>query len=117
MRRDFIRQVTQTKSAFLREISQPVAENEIDARIKKIVDSEDPDLIWDLRIGKKGREFFSSTVKQYIEVQTAVDDRRHDTVDRDDDVVTHLAVAMSAQDLNDAVKERCPENTPLPSLQ
>lgn len=52
--------------------------------------------------------------RQYIEVQvqTAVDDRRHDTVDRDNDVVTHLAVAMSARDVYDAVKERCPEKTP-----
>ena len=42
-------------------------------------------------------------------MQTAVDDRRHDTVDSGNDVVTHLAVAMSARDLHDAVKERCPK--------
>lgn len=69
MRRDFIQtfgHVTQTKSAFLREMykqltgdqcaSINLAESEIDARIKQMVDCEDPDLIWDLRVGNTGHE-------------------------------------------------------------
>ena len=41
----------------------------------------------------------------HSQVQTAVDDRWHDTVDSGNNVVTHLAVTMSAPDLHDAVKE------------
>ena len=67
-------------------------------RISQVLD-EDPDLIWDLHVTNRGRpETFSTFLdvcRQYIDSQidTAVDDRRHDAVT--DDVVTHLATAMS----------------------
>ena len=47
----------------------------------------------------------------------AVDDRRHDEVDKDYDVITHLAVAMNVGDLYNEVKKRCPEETPTPSTE
>ena len=135
MRKDFVHTfgyVTHTKSAFLREMykqltgdcsaSANLIESEVDARIKQIVDCEDPDLIYDLRANNKSEEkyqIFLEECQQYIDsqVQTAVDDRRHDMVDSDNTVITHLATAMSASDLHSAVRERCPENTPIPSLQ
>lgn len=46
-----------------------------------------------------------------------MDDRRHDTVGTDGEVVTHLAVAMNAEDLHEEVKKHCSEGTPIPSLQ
>ena len=50
-------------------------------------------------------------------MQTPIDDHCHDTVDGDNSVITHLVTAMSVADLHSAIKERCPENTPIPSLQ
>ena len=46
-----------------------------------------------------------------------MDDCRHDTVGMDGEVATHLAVAMNPQDLYEAVKKWCSEDTPIPSLQ
>lgn len=40
--------------------SANLAESEIDAQIKQIVDCEDPDLILDLKIGNKGHEKYST---------------------------------------------------------
>ena len=135
MRREFIQifgRVTNTKSAFLREMyrqltgdqsaSTNLVESEVDARIKEIIEYEDPDLVWDLRVNNKGIEkydIFLEHCQKYIDscVQTAVDDRRHDELDSDNTVITHLATAMSANDLYRTVKEQCPENTPIPSLQ
>ena len=83
MRRDYIQtfcRVTQTKSAFLREMckqltgdqsaSTNLAESEIDALIKQILDCEDPDLIWDLRVGNASHEkyqIFLQHCQQYID--------------------------------------------------
>ena len=44
------------------------------------------------------------------EIGVAVDKRRHGTV-------THLGRAISVRDLVDQVKARCPENTPIPSVE
>lgn len=46
-------------------------------------------------------EAFLEECKKYIDgcIQTAVDDRRHDEVDQDYDVITQLAVAMNVGDL------------------
>lgn len=135
MRKDFIQTfgyVTHTKSAFLREMykqltgdcsaSANFVESEIDDQIKLMIDCEDPDLIRDLRANNKSEEkyqVFLEKCQQYIDsqVQTAVDDRRHDTVDSDNSVITHLATPMSVSDLHSSVRESCPENTPIPSLQ
>jgi len=45
------------------------------------------------------------------QVDTAVDDRRHDPV------VGGRVTAMSVQDLHEQVAKLCPEGTPIPSLQ
>ena len=82
MRREFIQifgRVTNTKSAFLREMyrqltgdqsaSTNLVESEVDARIKEIIEYEDPDLVWDLRVNNKGIEkydIFLSTVKSTL---------------------------------------------------
>ena len=56
--------------------SANLAESEIDARIKQIVDCEDPDLVWDLRIGNKGHEkyqVFHEHCQQHIEAHAGSD--------------------------------------------
>ena len=42
-------------------------------------------------------------------------DRRHDTVVDGD--VTHLATALNAHNLHNEVAKRCPDGTPIPSVQ
>ena len=44
------------------------------------------------------------------DVGVAVDDRRHGEI-------THLAKAISVRDFVDQVKARCPEGTPIPSVE
>ena len=136
MRREFVQcfgRFTHDTPAVLREMyrrltgdsssSANATEAEVDERVSQLLDSEDPNLIWDLHVNNQGRlekyEAFLEECKKYIDshVETAVDDRRHDTVGMDGEVVTHLAVAMNAQDLYEAVKKRCSEDTPIPSLQ
>ena len=70
-----------------------------------MLDMEDPDLKWDLRVNNQGRlEEFSvylEECKKYIGgiAETAVDDRRHDDAQTDNDgsheVITHLDMALS----------------------
>ena len=136
MQREFVHvfgKLTHSKPAFLREAyhrltgdcsaSSNLTEDEVDERIAQLIDSEDPDLVWDLRSNNEGRPetygVFLDCCKKYIDSQidTAVDDRRHDTVMKGNDVVTHLAVAMSASDFHEQVVKICPENTPIPSVQ
>lgn len=65
-------------------------------------------MILDLREHNEGQptkySVFFDHAKTYIEnvVETAVDDRRHDTIQ-------HLATAMSVSDLLNQVKGTCPE--------
>lgn len=136
MKREFVQlfgKLTHSKPAILREVyhhltgdcsaSSNLTEDEIDRRIAQLVDSEDPDLVLDLRSNNQGRpetyQVFLHYCKQYIDIQveTAVDDRRHDTIMKGNDVITHLAVAMSASDFHEEVSKICPENTPIPSVQ
>ena len=52
--------------------SANLAESEVDARIKRILDCENPDLVRDLRTGNKGHEkyqVFLQHCQQYIEAQ------------------------------------------------
>ena len=44
------------------------------------------------------------------EIGVAVDEWQHG-------IVTHLGKAISVRDLGDPVKYRCPENTPIPSVE
>ena len=135
MRREFINsfgRYTNSKPAFLREAyrrltgdaaaASTTEEEEVDKRVAKLLEMEDPDLIWDLRIQSDGRPekytVFLEECKRYLQasVETAVDERRHDAVDNGE-VVTHFARALSVRDMFDQVCERCPEGTPIPSIQ
>ena len=135
MRREFIHSfgtVTHSNPAFLREAyrrltgdssaSSNATETEVDARIAHLLDTEDPDLVWDLRVNNSGRPETYTTYlefcQKYIDsqIETAVDDRRHDPV-VGGNAVTHLATAMSVKDLHEQVAKLCPEGTPIPSIQ
>lgn len=135
LRKEFVSsfgRVTSCKAAFFREAyhrltgdasaADSTKQAEVDQRILKILDEEDPDLIWDLRAENSGRpEQFSVFLEQcqkYINssVETAVDERRHDPV-QGEDVITHLATALSVRDLHDQVTKQCPPDTPIPSIQ
>ncbi len=136
MRRAFIYsfgKVTHAKPAFLREAyrcltddasaASSLEEAEVNSRVAQVLDAEDPDLAWDLRVRNTGRPkpytAFLEECQLYIAsaVETAVDERRHDTVDKNGQVITHLACVLSARDLHDEVSKRCPPDTPIPSLQ
>lgn len=103
--------------------STNLTEAEVDERVSYILDYEDPDLIWDLRVNSQGKpekyDVFLEECMTFInsQVDTAVDDWRHDKVDKDGNPITHLAVAMNARHQYDQVKKQCPEGTTLPSLQ
>ena len=62
--------------------------------------------------------YFLEKCQQYINstVEIAVDERRHDTV-KGDEIVSHLAQALSARDLHEQVTSLCPPGTPIPSIQ
>ena len=140
MRSEFIQSfghVTGVKSAVLhksykrltRDKSSASYESEemVNIRAREVLDMEDPDLIWDLRVNNRGRpeeySVFLEECKKYIEgvAQTAVDDRRHDDVQTEGDgsqeVITHLATALSVPELHKSVVARKPEGTPVPSQQ
>lgn len=136
MRREFIHsfgKATHAKPAFLREAyrrltddasaASSLEEAEVNRRVAQLLDTEDPDLAWDLRLHNTGRPEVYSTFldecQRYIAsaVETAVDERCHDTVDNSGEVITHLARALSARDLHDEVSKRCPPDTLTPSLQ
>ena len=76
--------------------SIPLSEKEVDERISQLLDDEDPDLVLDLCVTNKGMpetyRTFLDVCRRYIDIQidTAVDDRRHGTV-TSGDVVTSLA--------------------------
>ena len=61
---------------------------------------------------------FLDVCRQYSDSQidTAVDDRRHDAV-TDGDVVTHLATAMSVRNLHEQVSKLCPAGSEIPFVQ
>lgn len=83
--------------------------------MQQLIEMEDASIIADLRAHNEGRkgiyDFFWSECQKFLEesVGTAVDDRRHC-------LVTHLAQAISARDLLEQVRARCPEGTPVPSV-
>ena len=140
MRSEFVNsfgRVTGVKAAILREVYKRLtgdksaasyeSEEMVDKRVREMLDMEDPDLIWDLRVNNEGRpeEFatFLEECKNYIDgvAQTVVDDRRHDDVQTESDgsqeVITHLATALSVPELHKSVSARVPEGTAIPSQQ
>ena len=88
-------------------------EAEIDERVRLIFEMEDPTVVLDLRALNTGAKtqydsFWEECQKFLDEGMTSVDDRRHCQV-------THLAKAISVQDLREQVKARCPEGIKIPS--
>ena len=135
MRREFIQsfgRATGCQAAFLRQAyrrltgdssaADTTKQAEVDKRVSQILDEEDPELMWDLRRNNPGRpeEYgtFLEQCQKYINatIETAVDDRRHDAVD-EEEVVTHLAMALSVRDLHDQVSKQCLAGTPIPRVQ
>ena len=100
-----------------------LSEAEVDERIHRILDEEDPDLIWDLRLSNSSHpeQFKEFLVKcqEFVttKVETAVDDRRHDPIADDGEAVTHLAMAISARDIHEQVAAECDESIAIPSVQ
>ena len=108
--RSFYRELNGDDSAAMN-----VHEEEIDERVKLILELEDPEVVLDLRALNTGRksqyDVFWCECKKFLEetVGTPVDDRRHGEV-------THLARAISTRDLQEQVKARCPDGTKIPSV-
>ena len=132
MRREFISSfgaMTGTKSAILREAYRRLTgdaaapnclvEKQVDERVRELLEFEDPEIIWDLRLNNKGRpelyEEFLQACRKFVDakIETAVDDRRHDNVSEDDNgstlSISHLAMAISVVDLHRQVSETMPE--------
>lgn len=84
--------------------------------MRLIIDTQDPTIVDDLRHHNPGRppkyQTFWEECRKFLnnEVETAVDERRHGQL-------THLAKAISVNDLLQQVSQRCPPNTPFPSKQ
>ena len=105
--------------ALYREISNDssapntLSEAEIDERMERVLEMENPDLVVDLRqlsTGKKSKyDAFWDECQKFLQegIGAAVDDRRHQ-------VVTHMAAAVSASDLLEQVKKPCPDETHIP---
>ncbi|CAC5421869.1 unnamed protein product [Mytilus coruscus] len=92
------------------------ASKDVQARLKLLLDTQDPDIVYDLRNINEGRPesftVFWEELDKYLNEQTAkaVDDRRHGTV-------CHSGIAMSVPDLRKIIKSRLPENVPVPSIK
>ena len=77
---------------------------------------EDSDIVTDLRHKNSGSktkfDIFWEQCRKFFgqQVSTAVDDIRHSNV-------THLATAISVQDLKDQVAAQCTESTPVRSVE
>ena len=77
---------------------------------------EDPDVVSDLRchngIERSKFDVFWDHCERFLneDIAVAVDDRRHGQI-------THLARAISLCDFRDQVKDRCPANTAIPSVE
>ena len=98
--REFYRAATGDQSASL-----TLNESEIDKRLRKALEMEDPDIIVDLRELNKGHSSKFSTfwekMKEYLNESSAVHERRHGQV-------TYLAKAISVRDLINQVSKLCP---------
>ncbi len=97
--------------------SQPSCETtaEVDRRVKLFLETEDPEIVIDLRSHNPGRpstyEVYWVHVNTYIKnvTEIAVHERRHESV-------MYLATAMSARHLMEEVDKVCPPDVPRPSL-
>ena len=93
-----------------------MGQEEVDKRIKQIIDMEGPFVLLDLRALNSGRavkfnSFWEACAKFLNEdVGAAVDERWHGEI-------THLARAISVRDLVEQVKARSPSGIQIPSVE
>ena len=85
---------------------------EIDQRVQLAIETEDPDLVVDLRklnLGRPGDTFkaFFDELQRQVEAMTAADERRHG--------VCHMSTYLSIRDLREQVAKKLPEGTAIPS--
>lgn len=126
MRRQFINRfglVLNAKASVMTELYQFLTNDssstsisdDVQQRIKFLLDTQDPEVVYDLRNVNPGRpqkfEPFWLAVEAFINEKAlaAVDSRRHGTV-------CHFALAYSVRDLRDQVAERNP-NIEVPSIE
>ena len=109
--RYFYKELTGDQSA-----TSTTEQEEVDKRIKQIIDMEDPTVLPNLRALNSGRaakfNSFWEQCSRFLneDVGAAVDDRRHGEI-------THLARAISVRDLVEQVKARCPRGIEIPSVE
>ena len=126
MRQDFInmygRLTPSTPPYVLRDIYKALTKDqcascttnqkEIDMHIKEALESEDADIIVDLREfnGRSTDRYkvFWEICETYLNECTAVHEHRHDSV-------VFMAKAISVRDLIIQVQQHCPDGTPIPS--
>lgn len=84
----------------------------LDIRMELAINSEDPDLLVDLREMNEGRpgmyNVFWDAFSSYLEEHMAAQERRHGDVG-------YMPLAISVPDLITQVKEKLPDGTPIPS--
>lgn len=109
--RYFYKELTGNQSA-----TSTTEQEEVDKRIKQIIDMEDPTVLPNLRALNSGRAAkFNSFWEQCArflneDVGAAVDDRQHEEI-------THLARAILVRNLVEQVKARCPRGIEIPSVE
>ena len=92
--------------------SREISRAEIDQRVQLAIETDDPDLIIDLRHLNEGRPgdtfaVFFRELELVVEEVTAADDRRHG--------IAHMSEFLSIKDLISQVQKRVPAETPIPS--
>lgn len=97
--------------------SNSAEQTQVDNRIQQIIDMEDLDVLPDLRAlnssqHKSKFDRFWEECQKFLseDLGTGVDDRRHGNI-------THLARAISIEDLVQQVRARCPADTSTPSVE
>ena len=93
----------------------------MDATVPELLEHEDLDA-WDLTENRSGRPEKLGVLlyhcKCYIDAQvdTAVDDCRHDGIHKGD-VITQFSERFNVRDLHEQIVKSCPLDTPIPSVQ
>ena len=97
-------------STLIGDNSAEATSHQIDERIRLAIETEDPELVTDLRRLNKGRPGDAFTIffreLEAILEQLTADDRRHG--------VAHMSEFFSVRDLIEKVKARIPEGSPIP---
>ena len=92
--------------------SRTTDEHILDQCIQEALQTEDPDIVLDLRkLNSNSSDNFTtfwSKCREFLSSCTTVHERRHG-------IITYMARAISVRDLIEQVRDICPENTPIPS--